>query len=108
MEEQFGRRSAEVHGMLRHGLIVARIAKFLFKLGLRRYPPMAELVGLAASSEKAVRTAALKYLLDNYMTRYADYDPDAFSNVAFIPAFQGDTGCLARPHEVNLSLSSYV
>lgn len=69
---------------------------------------MAELVGLAASSEKAVRTAALKYLLDNYMTRYADYDPDAFSNVAFIPAFQGDTGCLARPHEVNLSLSSYV
>ncbi|RDX42682.1 hypothetical protein OH76DRAFT_1410943 [Lentinus brumalis] len=75
-------------------------AKFLFKLGLRRYPPLAELVGLMASGDEATRSAARKYFFDNYMTRYADYDPDAFSNVAFIPAVKGGTRCLARPHEV--------
>ncbi|RPD65851.1 hypothetical protein L226DRAFT_529987 [Lentinus tigrinus ALCF2SS1-7] len=75
-------------------------AKFLFNLGLRRYPPLAELVGLMASNDEATRNAARKYFFDNYATRYADYDPDAFSNVAFIPAVKGGSRCLARPHEV--------
>ncbi|KAI0637255.1 hypothetical protein C8Q77DRAFT_1216014 [Trametes polyzona] len=75
-------------------------AKFLFKLGLRRYPPLPDLIGLAASRDEKIRAAALKYLLDNFMTRYADYDPNAFSNVPFIPAVKGGTRCLARYHEV--------
>ncbi|KAI0781217.1 hypothetical protein BD413DRAFT_667167 [Trametes elegans] len=73
-------------------------AKFLFKLGLRRYPPLPELIGLASSPDKNVRSAALKYLLDNYTTRYADYDPNTFANIAFIPT--ANDGKLARPHEV--------
>ena len=81
-------------------------AKFLFKLGLRRYPPLAELVGLMASGDEAIRNAARKYFFDNYTIRYAaDYDPDAFSNVAFIPAVKGGTRCLARPHEVRLPVA---
>ena len=79
-----------------------RTAKFLFKLGLRRYPPLAALIGLAASKEVAVRAAALKYFFDNYTTRYTDYDPDEFSNVAFIPAIKGTTRFLAAPHEVSI------
>ncbi|KAI0747853.1 hypothetical protein C8Q80DRAFT_1168786 [Daedaleopsis nitida] len=75
-------------------------AKFLFKLGLRRYPPLAAIIGLAAGNDEAVREAALKYFFNNHTTRYADYDPDAFSNVAFIPALNGNTRCMARPHEV--------
>ncbi|EIW60639.1 uncharacterized protein TRAVEDRAFT_119941 [Trametes versicolor FP-101664 SS1] len=75
-------------------------AKFLFKLGLRRYPPLPDLIGLAASGDEKVRSAALKYLLDNYSTRYADYDPNAFSNVPFIPAVKGGKPCMAKPHEV--------
>ena len=81
------------------------VAKFLFKLGLRRYPPLPDLIELAASRDEKIRAAALKYLLDNFMTRYADYDPHAFSNVRFIPAVKGGTRCLARYHEVKLALS---
>ncbi|KAI0646791.1 hypothetical protein C8Q79DRAFT_956470 [Trametes meyenii] len=75
-------------------------AKFLFKLGLRRYPPLPDLIGLAASPDEKTQSAALKYLLDNYTTRYADYDPDAFANVAFIPALKDGKRCLAKPYEV--------
>ncbi|TBU28918.1 hypothetical protein BD311DRAFT_721461 [Dichomitus squalens] len=75
-------------------------AKFLFKLGLRRYPPLPELIGLAASKDEATRTAALKYFFDNYTTRYSDYDPENFSNVAFVPAMKDSSRILARPHEV--------
>lgn len=81
-------------------------AKFLFKLGLRRYPPLPDLIGLAASDDEKVRSAALKYLLDNYTTRYSDYDPNAFSNVPFIPAVKGGKPCMAKPHEVNYTLCS--
>ncbi|KAI8998895.1 hypothetical protein BD414DRAFT_519966 [Trametes punicea] len=76
-------------------------AKFLFQLGLRRYPPLPDLIGLAASPDEKIRSTALKYLLDNYTTRYVDdYDPSAFANVAFIPAVQDGKPCLAKPFEV--------
>ncbi|KAI0371771.1 hypothetical protein BV20DRAFT_1016624 [Pilatotrama ljubarskyi] len=75
-------------------------AKFLFKLDLRRYPPLPDIIGLAASPDEKIRSAALKYFLDNYTTRYADYDPNAFANVAFVPAVKDGKQCLARPHEV--------
>ncbi|CDO69004.1 hypothetical protein BN946_scf184834.g11 [Trametes cinnabarina] len=76
-------------------------AKFLFKLDLRRYPPLPDIVGLAASQDEKVRSAAFKYLLDNYATRYADYDPAAFANVAFIPAVKDGKPCLAKPLEAS-------
>ncbi|KAH9946348.1 uncharacterized protein BXZ73DRAFT_86493 [Epithele typhae] len=75
-------------------------AKFLYKLGLRRNPPLPELIGLAANDNEPVRKAAMKYFFDHYATHYADYDPNNFSNVAFIPAVQGGKSCVARPHEV--------
>ena len=62
--------------------------------------PLRELIGLAASTDASTRAAALKYFFDNYATRYADYDPNDFSNVAYVPAMKGNTRCLAKPHEV--------
>ncbi|KAI0670652.1 hypothetical protein C8Q78DRAFT_1037269 [Trametes maxima] len=75
-------------------------AKFLFKLGLRRYPPLPGLVGLVASPDEKIHSVALKYLLDNYTTRYADYDPDTFANVPFVPALKDGKRHLAKPYEV--------
>ncbi|KAI0822620.1 hypothetical protein BC628DRAFT_1388241 [Trametes gibbosa] len=75
-------------------------AKFLFKLGLRRFPPLPDLIGLAASQDEKVRSAALKYLLDNYTTRYPNYDPIDFSNVSYVPAVKNGKPCLGKPHEV--------
>ena len=61
---------------------------------------MPDLIGLAASNDEAIRTAALKYFFDNITTRYSDYDPENFSNVAFVPALKDNSKTLARPHEV--------
>jgi len=47
-------------------------AKFLFKLGLRRHPPIQVILGIAAGDEPQ-RTVALSYFLDNYMQKYRDY-----------------------------------
>ncbi|KAI9067076.1 hypothetical protein FKP32DRAFT_1644765 [Trametes sanguinea] len=75
-------------------------AKFLFQLGLRRYPPLPEIIALAASSDEKIRPAALKYFLDNYTTRYANYEPSTFASVAFIPAVKDGKPCFAKPFEV--------
>lgn len=40
---------------------------------------------LASDSDETLRSAALKYFLDNY-SRYPTYDPANFANLAFVPA----------------------
>ncbi|KAI0933780.1 hypothetical protein AcW1_005516 [Taiwanofungus camphoratus] len=78
-------------------------AKFLFRLGLRRSPPLPEILNLAASTNENVRTAALKYFLDNVTTKYPNYDPADFAELPYIPALRGDEPCMAKPFEVYAS-----
>jgi hypothetical protein len=75
-------------------------AKFLFRLGLRRFPPLEVVVNLAASADVAIRSTALRYLVDNIGTRYVDYDPGKFQNVAYVPALLNGETCMSTPQEV--------
>ncbi|KAG6820876.1 hypothetical protein H0H93_010220 [Arthromyces matolae] len=83
-------------------------AKFLFELGLLRYPPLPVLINLCASVDSTlitththqVRTVALKYLLDHIGTHYKDYDPSNFATVAFIPAIKDSTPSTGTIKEV--------
>ncbi|KAG6829550.1 hypothetical protein H0H92_004219 [Tricholoma furcatifolium] len=78
-------------------------AKFLFELGLLRYPPLPVLINLCASPDSSIRSPALKYLLDHMATYYTDYDPSNFANIAFIPAMKVSTPCQGTIREVNCS-----
>lgn len=69
----------------------------MFKIGLLRFPPLAQLIDLCASDDTAVHTAALKYLLDNIPTRYSDYNPHDFAQKVYIPANNGALTCLSAP-----------
>ncbi|TFK44587.1 hypothetical protein BDQ12DRAFT_730629 [Crucibulum laeve] len=71
-------------------------AKFLFELGLKRYPPLDVLINLCASENTEIRSIALKYLIDNIGTRYSNYEPTNFSDISFIPTVEG----LRNPREV--------
>ena len=74
-------------------------AKFLFNLGLRRFPSTEDILGIAAKGEPQ-RTFALNYFLDNYIQKYADYTIDAHANIAFVPAVHRGEKRLAKPLEV--------
>ncbi|KIK92678.1 hypothetical protein PAXRUDRAFT_829728 [Paxillus rubicundulus Ve08.2h10] len=65
-------------------------AKLLYRLGLRRYPPLETAVQLCASPDATVRMAAFKFLCDNMSSRYPEYNPDSFANIAFVPAENDD------------------
>jgi hypothetical protein len=47
-----------------------------------------------------VQTKALTYFLDNFDDIYRDYDPQNFSDLAFVPAVLGSKKMLAKPLEV--------
>ena len=85
--------------MLSRVLILPSTAKFLFNLGLRRFPPTEVILGIAARDEPQ-RTIALDYFLGNYTQRYADYTVDAHANIAFVPAIHGGEKKLVKPLEV--------
>ncbi|KAL7421639.1 hypothetical protein Q5752_003408 [Cryptotrichosporon argae] len=74
-------------------------AKMLFSLGLRRFPPIDTLLGIAATKDRNV--VALNYVLAHTSTHYIDFDPMAFHAVAFLPAksAMGET-ILAKPGQV--------
>jgi hypothetical protein len=87
----------------RFGRLVADmvlLAKFLYKLGLRRFPPLKTIISLCASNEINIRAFALKYFLNNYTSRYSDFDPNNFTDLAFIPALDQTTPCMAMHREV--------
>ncbi|KAK0212970.1 hypothetical protein DFS33DRAFT_1285718 [Desarmillaria ectypa] len=75
-------------------------AKLAFTLNLRQYPPIDVLVNLCASPDEKIRTTALKYLTDNMNTKYQDFNPKRFDQVAFIPAIRDSKICLGTPEEV--------
>lgn len=80
-------------------------AKFLFRLGLRRFPPLEAIVQLAGGPDARIRGLALKYFLDNHATRYTDYNSSTFSQIAFIPAVKNKSEYLAKPGEVSYTVS---
>ncbi|KAH9061942.1 hypothetical protein EDB87DRAFT_1682606 [Lactarius vividus] len=77
-------------------------AKFLFSLGLRRFPPLLELLNIAASDNQTVREKALSFFLDN-LYQYLDYNPQNFRDLAFVPALRGSEKVLAKPFELYAS-----
>jgi hypothetical protein len=77
------------------------IAKFMFELGLKRYPPLETILALAGSADIDKRAAALKYFMENHNTRYTSYQASAFKHLAFIPAIKPDgTSFLTNPTAV--------
>ncbi|KAG8814868.1 hypothetical protein FRC17_000941 [Serendipita sp. 399] len=80
-------------------------AKFLFSLGLQRYPPLGEILRIAAGDDPAIRKLALDYFLNKYSIHreYSEYKPDKFKDIAFIPAIKPDgKEFLAKHSEVFL------
>jgi hypothetical protein len=75
-------------------------AKFVLSLGLRRAPPLTEILHIAASDNSSMRTRALSFFLDNISNNYSDYDPENFQDLAFVPAILGSEKVLAKPFEV--------
>jgi hypothetical protein len=82
-------------------ILTLSIAKFLFMLGLLRYPPLAEIIKMAGGPDPTQREVALKYFFEKYTSQYQDFIPSNFANIAFIPAIRADgTEFVARPNEV--------
>ncbi|KAG9080781.1 hypothetical protein FRC06_006170, partial [Ceratobasidium sp. 370] len=76
-------------------------AKFMFELGLLRYPPLETILTLAAAVDVDKRALALKYFMDNHSTRYTNYQPQAFKHLSFVPAIKPDgTAFLTNPTSV--------
>ncbi len=72
----------------------------MFSLGLRRAPPLPDILRIAASDNPTVRAKALIFFLDNLSVKYSDYDPNNFRDLAFVPAVLGSEKVLAKPLEV--------
>jgi hypothetical protein len=75
-------------------------AQFVFSMGLRRAPPLREILYIAASDNPSMRTKAFSFFLDNISNDYSDYDPKKFRDLAFVPAILGLEKVLAKPFEV--------
>ena len=76
----------------------------LFSLGLKRFPPIDVLLGIAAG-RPPTNQKALDYLLANLQSHYVNFDPKSFEGVAFLPATLPDgRQILAKPGEVSQQL----
>jgi len=73
-------------------------AKFLQKLGLRRFPPEEELMRLAAGPDKRLREKALRYFVDQFPANGYSTQLVSGSHIAFLP-LQNDKERLVRPFE---------
>ena len=72
----------------------------MYSLGLKRAPPLPEILNIAASVDPTVQTKALTFFLDNLSDKYHDYDPENFRDLAFVPAVLGSEKLLSKPFEV--------
>ncbi|KAI6097702.1 hypothetical protein EDD16DRAFT_1902480 [Pisolithus croceorrhizus] len=75
-------------------------ARLLYRLGLNRFPPLPNIVELCSSSDSGLQETAFAYLCDRLHSQYADYNPESFRNVEFIPAESKDRTCLKKLGEV--------
>jgi hypothetical protein len=83
-------------------------ADFVFSLGLRRAPPLTEILNIAASDNPSMRTKAFSFFLDNISNIYFGYDPKNYQDLAFVPAILGSKKVVAKPFEVrDLTLSCF-
>jgi hypothetical protein len=83
---------------------LAHTAKFLYKLGLRRSPPLKAIISLCASNDAQIRPLALKYFLNHHAGRYSDFDPSDFPDVAFVPALDQTTPRMGKHNEVIIGM----
>ncbi|KLT40935.1 hypothetical protein CC85DRAFT_286971 [Cutaneotrichosporon oleaginosum] len=75
-------------------------ARLLYNLGVRRFPPVDVLLGLAAGAPPTSEKA-FAYLLNHIHDHYIGFEPRQFSTVSFIPATTATgNAILARPGEV--------
>jgi hypothetical protein len=74
--------------------------KLLLALGLRSALSLSDILTTAASDNLTARERALNYFLGNLSTRYSDYDPHNYRDLAFVPAVVGSRRVLAKPFEV--------
>lgn len=78
-------------------------AKFAFELGLQRHPPLDDLLSLASNTaDAALRSGALAYFFDKYLTVYkSEYSITRASPFAFVPCQVGrsNTAQLRKPTE---------
>ncbi|CDZ96200.1 Transcription factor Opi1 [Phaffia rhodozyma] len=83
-------------------------AKFLFSLGLMRYPSIDTLLPLAAGSVNSVRTVALEFLFENFTKYYAQtYPASENRKLAFIPCIKQDgSAFLGSPLDVYRNLDA--
>ena len=71
-------------------------AKFLFDLGLKQYPPIEVILGIAANRGPQ-GAVALNYFFNNYGEKYMDYTPTAHADIAFVPAIYRGQKTLEKP-----------
>ena len=72
----------------------------MFSLGLKREPPLEEILRIASSDNLIVRNKALTFFLNKLSDIYHDYNPRNFSDLAFVPAMLGSEKMLAKPFKV--------
>lgn len=78
-------------------------AKFVFELGLRRHPPVDELLSLASSANtnEDIRSKALSYILERHSSVYKNtYSLKTASQFAFVPCVIGGKRMLKSPSDV--------
>ena len=82
-------------------LIAYHLAELLYRLGLRRFPPLEMIITLSSTApDTTVRATAFKYLCDNLRSKYPHYNPDNFRHIAFIPAENENGTCLKKLRNV--------
>jgi hypothetical protein len=73
------------------------LAELLYRLGLRRYPPLEMILSLSsAAPNTTLKETAFNYLCDNLRSKYPHYNPDNFRDIAFIPGENKDGNCLEK------------
>lgn len=85
--------------MLEIFLISLCKAELMYRLGLRRYPPLEEIVELC-SQDTPVGKCGFNYLCINLRLVYPGYSPNNFRHIAFIPAANTSGPCLEKLGDV--------
>lgn len=73
----------------------------LTKLGLPRHPPLQKIIEIAGADDLKTRCAAFTYLLKNFDGLYdAEYDPQNYEGMSFIPAVKDGVDCVGAHEDV--------
>ncbi|KZS96620.1 hypothetical protein SISNIDRAFT_450322, partial [Sistotremastrum niveocremeum HHB9708] len=84
-------------------------AKFLFQIGLRRFPILPVILDLAANSNLTIRPRALKYFLDHVHVHYTHYKLSNSGHIPFVPAVEAGGGTfLGPPNDVFIDPESAI